>query len=141
MPIANQTLAKDAIYAVLKTAIEGSAYSALNIIYPDTQEDKPTDKHLRVYVDLTDERQRSIGGTGLRRYRVYGMVMIQIFTPFGNGEVLADDIAGVVKGAFRGVNTGADAITFRHARVVSVGQDGSWLQTNVTVEFDYDELA
>lgn len=141
MPVANQTVAKDAIYAVLKTAIEGSTYQALNIVYPDTKEDTPDGEHIRVFVDLTDERQRSIGGTGLRRYRVYGLIMIQIFTPFGNGEVLADDIAGVVKGAFRGVNTGADAITFRHARVVSVGQDASWLQTNVTVEFDYDELA
>jgi hypothetical protein len=141
MPIANQTVAKDAIYAVLKTAVEGSAYAALNIIYPDSQEDKPVDKHLRVYVDLTDERQVSIGGTGLRRYRVYGLVTVQVFTEFGKGEVDADAIAGVVKGAFRGVNTGADAITFRHARVVSAGQDGSWLQTNVTVEFDYDELA
>ena len=92
-------------------------------------------------VELTNEVQKSLGEVGNRRFRVYGMVMVQVFTKYGTGQVTADLISGVVKGAFRGVNTGADAITFRNARVVDVGHSGPYLQTNVFAEFDYDEIA
>ena len=143
MPITNTTAARDAIYGTLKDAVAASAYSTLPIYYPDVVKDSPDgdDEFLRVFVDLTNEVQKSLGETGNRRFRVYGMVMVQIFTKYGRGQVNADLISGVVKGAFRGVNTGADAITFRNARVVDVGHSGPYLQTNVFAEFDYDEIA
>lgn len=142
MPIANQTAGKDAIYACFKAAMAASSYPTTTVLYSDVVANKPPEgNHLKVFVDYTNERQVAIGGPLLRRYRVYGMVLVQIFTPYGKGEVDSDGISGVVKGAFRGVNTGADAITFRNARVITVGQDGGWLQVNVTAEFDYDEIA
>lgn len=143
MPITNTTAARDAIYGTLKDAMAASAYSTIPIYYPDVVKDSPDgdDEFLRVFVDLTNEVQKSLGETGNRRFRVYGMVMVQIFTKYGRGQVNADLISGVVKGAFRGVNTGADAITFRNARVVDVGHSGPYLQTNVFAEFDYDEIA
>lgn len=141
--IASTTAARDAIYGCLASALAASAYASIPVYYPDVVKDTPTGNaaFLKAYVDLTNEDQRSLGSTGNRRFRVYGMVMVQIFTPFGKGQVEADLISGVVKGAFRGVNTGADAITFRNARVVDVGHDGAFLQTNVFAEFDYDEIA
>lgn len=143
MPIANSTAARDAIYGCLKAAIDASAYSSIPIYYPDRVKSSPNgdDEHMKAYVDLTNEVQKSLGEVGNRRFRVYGMVMVQIFTKYGSGQVNADLISGVVKGAFRGVNTGADAITFRNARVVDVGHSGPYLQTNVFAEFDYDEIA
>lgn len=143
MPIANQTAARDAIYGTLKAAIDASAYSTLPIYYPDRVKETPDgdDEHLRAFVDLTNEVQKSLGEPGNRRFRVYGVVMVQVFTKYGSGQENADLISGVVKGAFRGVNTGADAITFRNARVIDVGHTGPYLQTNVIAEFDYDEIA
>lgn len=143
MPIASQTAARDAIYARLKTVIDASAYSALPVYYPDRVKTTPDGdtEHLRAFVDLTDEYQRTLGSAGNRRYRIYGIVMVQIFTKYGDGQERADLISGVVKGAFRGVNTGPDAITFRHVRVIDVGHSGPHLQTNVVAEFDYDEIA
>jgi hypothetical protein len=142
MPIANQTAGKNAIYACFKAAMDASAYAATPVLYPDVVADKvPDGNYVKIFVDYNTERQASIGGDGLRRYRIYGLVMVQIFTPFGKGEVDSDLISGVVKSAFRGVNTGADAITFRNARAITVGQSGAWLQANVTAEFDYDEIA
>lgn len=143
MPLANHGEARDAIYGCLKTAVEASAYSTLPIYYPDAVKAHPDgdDSHLKAFVDFTTERQTSLGETGNRRFRVYGVVMVQCFTAYGDGQVLADAISGVVKRAFRGVNTGPDAITFRNTRVVDVGRDGSYLQTNVISEFDYDEIA
>jgi hypothetical protein len=143
MPIANSRVARDAIYGTLKTAVESSVYFDIPIFYPDVVKTKPDGdtEYLKAFVDLTNERQASIGGHQQRRYRVYGIVMVQIFTKYGSGQEKADAISGVVKGAFRGVNTGADAITFRNARVIDVGHTGPYLQTNVVAEFDYDEIA
>lgn len=142
MPIANQTAGKNAIYARFKAVMDASAYAAIPVLYPDVVADKvPDGSFVKIFVDYNTERPASIGGPSLRRYRIYGLVTVQIFTPYGKGEVDSDLISGVVKGAFRGVNTGADAITFRNARAITVGQSGSWLQANVTAEFDYDEIA
>jgi hypothetical protein len=143
MPITSTTQARDAIYGCLQTAMAASAYASVPIFYPDAVKDHPNGQEtfLRAFVDLTTERQRSLGETGNRRFRVYGIVTVQVFTPYGDGQVTADLISGIVKGAFRGVNTGSDAITFRNTRVVDVGRDGTYLQTNVLSEFDYDEIA
>jgi len=143
MPVANQTAARDAVYGKLKAAVDASAYSTVSIYYPDVTGAFPeTDEaHLRAFMDYTDERQVTLGGSAGRRYRIYGIMTVQIFTPYGNGQRIADAISGVVKGAFRGVNTGADAIEFRRVRVIDVGQSGAWLQTNVVAEFEYDEVA
>ena len=143
MPIANSTVARDAIYGTLKTAVEASAFASLPVYYSDRVMTTPDgdDEYIRAFVDLTNERQVSLGPTSGRRYRVYGVVMVQIFTKYGSGQENADLISGIVKSAFRGVNTGSDAITFRNARVIDVGHSGPYLQTNVVAEFDYDEIA
>jgi hypothetical protein len=123
--------------------MDASTYAGIDIFYPDVRADDPPtgSPHLRVFTDLVEERQVTLGGIGGRRYRVFGLVTVQIFTPFGGGQKKSDEISGVVKGAFRGVNTGGDAIEFRNVRVVDVGQAGAWLQTNVLAEFNYDEFA
>lgn len=143
MPVANVTAARDAIYGCLKAAVEASALPTLPIYYPDSVKTSPdgNTNHIRAFMDLTTERQVAVGAHQQRRYRVYGIVTVQCFTTYGDGQTSADQISGIVKGAFRGVNTGADAITFRNARVVDVGKDGPYLQTNVIAEFDYDEIA
>lgn len=143
MPLSGATAARDAIYGCLKAKVDASAYSTMPIYYPDVVKASPDGNttHLRAFVDLTTEQPASVGGHQQRRYRVYGMVTVQCFTLFGDGQDSADIISGLVKSAFRGVNTGADAITFRNARVVDVGHDGPYLQTNVIAEFDYDEIA
>ena len=143
MPITNIAAARDTIFGLVKAAVDASAYPSLAVYYSDVVKDAAdsSDPYIVVYADHTAESQRTMGDVGSRRFTVSGMAMIQIFTPYGTGHVLADSISGVVKGAFRGVNTNLDGVWFRRARVVDVGQDGSWLQTNVTAEFEYDEIA
>lgn len=143
MPVSNITAARDAVYDRLKTVLAASAYPDIDVYYPDVTAARPDEEvpHIRVFMDHTYERQSSLGEVGNRRYRIGGIFSAQIFTPFGHGQVEADAISGVVKSAFRGVNTGNDAIEFRNVRVVDVGQDGAWLQTNVMTEFVYDEIA
>ena len=143
MPVTNITEARDAIYGALKAVLDASAYAGVPVFYPDVIKAKyPDDEpHIRAFADHTMERQVTLGGVGQRRYRVYGLVTVQIFTPAGQGQNTGDLISGVVKGAFRGVNTGADAIEFRNVRVVDVGTVEAFCQTNVQAEFEYDEIA
>lgn len=142
MPVASTTAARDEIYGLLKAAVDASPYSAVPVIYPDTVKDTPLDgtSYMKAFADLTNERTASLGPISGRRYRIMGLVQVQIFTPYGDGQATADLISGVVKGAFRGVNSPSDTIAFRNARAVDVGRDGAYLQTNVVAEFEYDEL-
>lgn len=142
MPVANATAARDEIYGLLKAAVDASAYATVPVLYPDTVKDAPSDgtSYLKAFADLTTERVASLGPISGRRYRVSGLVQVQIFTPYGDGQATADLISGVVKAAFRGVNSTSDTIAFRNARVVDVGRDGAYLQTNVVAEFEYDEI-
>lgn len=143
MPVANITAARDAIYGQLKAVLDASDYADVPVFYPDAVKPKypDHDPHIRVFTDHTMERQKTLGGPGQRRYRVHGIFTAQIFTPAGDGQKTSDLISGVVKGAFRGVSVGLDAIEFRNVRVVDVGNAEAFQQTNVQAEFEYDEIA
>jgi hypothetical protein len=67
-------------------------------------------------------------------------VTAQIFTEFGDGQVLADSLATVARDAFEGEVTSPGRVIFRNVRAVDVGPDGHWTQTNVLAEFEYDEV-
>jgi hypothetical protein len=142
MPVSSITDGRDQIYTAFKTVWGASAYSAVPIFYPDSKHTPPPNTSwVRITVTHTSNRQATLGNVdGIRRYRVYGIVTIQIFTPFGDGQALADLMAEVAKRAFQGVVTGADAVSFRNARIMDGRQDGQWWQTNVMTEFDYDEV-
>lgn len=51
---------------------------------------------------------------------------------------LATDLAVVARHAFEGKHVGD--VWFRNARIEEIGVDGAWFQTNVTVDFMYDEI-
>lgn len=142
MPVATITEGRDLIYTRFKTAWDASAYVLVPVFYKDAKGSPPPNTSwLRCTATHTAEQQVTIGGDpGNRRYRVRGIVTVQIFTPFGDGQDVADAMARVVKLAFRGKRTGLDSVTFRNARVMDGTQDGQWLQTNVMAEFDYDEI-
>lgn len=143
MPIADIATARDAIYEVFRAAWAASAYTAVPVFWPDVRKDFPTTgSWVRVHLQHNGERQRTIGGAvGNRRYGVWGILTFQVFTESGDGGDANDAMCKVIKTAYRGVNTGADAITFRNVRVVEAGQDGGFWQMNVMVDFDYDEIA
>jgi hypothetical protein len=144
MPIANLTEARDALYTPFLQAWAASAYSTVPVHYPDAIEEgnDASESYVRVHITHTNERQKTLGETGQRRYRLYGLINFQVFTPLNTGQIDADLMTTIIKNAYRGKNTGStDAITFRGTRVTEVGRDGGRLQTNVTVDFDYDEIA
>ena len=82
----------------------------------------------------------TLGGEGNRVWRSPGLVIIQVFTDLGANRKVNDDLVETAIAAFRGVSVGTDPrVRFRRIDAREIGADGPWWQTNVTVDFDYDE--
>lgn len=84
-------------------------------------------------------RQVSLGGLGWRSFERTGIIFLQVFTRVGNGLQESYQLAKVFLDAFEGVST-PGGVWFRNVKINEAGKDGAFSQTNVTVEFRYDEL-
>lgn len=144
--------AVDAILTRFNDTWEGDAESTgIPVAWPDAKFQVPTGQDAdddplpwaRVAINHNPGAggQATLSGdTGQRRYRRFGVVTVQIFTPFGGGQLKAHRLVRVAMSAFEGVDLAPSGVIFRNARFTEVGQDGAWLQTNVTADFEYDEV-
>lgn len=139
MPVASITEATRAMTDVFRTAWVASAYSAIPIYYDDVKKGPVNTAYVRFSIQHNENPSVSIGGQS-KRFRQYGVITVQIFTPSGEGRATNNLMTEVALRAFMGVNTGADAITFRDPTPREVGESGNFWQNNVLVEFDYDRV-
>ena len=91
----------------------------------------------RVTVRHQTSTQETIGGPSCRKSLVEGLLTLQIFTPAGDGHVLADQIADTMVAALRAAN--ASDLWFFQVRVNEIGQDGPWFNSNLLADFRYVE--
>jgi hypothetical protein len=139
--------ATDAILTQFKTTWDADSESmGIAVAWPDTKFAVPTsDGSSWARVTLIHNPgaggQATLSGdTGQRRYRRFGVITVQVFTPFGGGQTDSQALARVAMSAFEGVDLAPSGVIFRNARFTEVGQDGAWLQTNITSDFEYDEV-
>ena len=70
-------------------------------------------------------------------FRHPGVIIVQVFTPDGQGDGEARAIADDVVSAFQGVTDAG--IIYRAGSVNVIGADGNgWYQINVSIPFQYD---
>lgn len=95
----------------------------------------------RVSLRYGPSRQITFGPVLSRRFNRVGTVSVQVFEPLSsaNDLSLGSQLAIIARDAFEGRST-ASGIWFRNARITPIGADGAWYQTNVVVEFQYDEM-
>lgn len=93
----------------------------------------------RVTLLHNDGDQQTLGGIGNRRFNRLGVVIVQVFTPYGGGSTKADVLVPVARDAFEGKST-PGGVWFRHVREQDAGKSGQWQQTNVSAEYEYDEI-
>lgn len=132
------TQAIDGVLTKFRTAWLATGYDAF---YDDTPQDRGTDEDpwARATVQHVDGFMSSLKSpTGQARYERKGILTVQIFTESGSGLQAAYDLAKVVSDAFEGQSV-AGGLWFRDVRVREIGRDGAFRQTNVIVEFDYEE--
>ena len=93
----------------------------------------------RITILGADTVQASAGGPGKRRWRVWGQVTVQVFTPTKSGVLTAMEIADDVATSLRGVV--ASDVTLLASTVRPIGQDEQgWFQVNVDTPFRFDML-
>lgn len=142
-------VAKNEMQSQFRTAWDADAESTgILVLYWD-RPGKPPDgvdgdgnplPYARVTIQHIDGFQPTVGSAnGRRRFTHTGFLTIQIFTPFGTGELKSDRLIKVVKDALEGKTT-TSGVIFRRVRVNEVGQSGDWFQANVIATFEYDEV-
>lgn len=145
--------AVDAVMGLLRTAWLASATTQeIAVYYEDVVGDpKPgeeiTDPGLdelgkplpwaRFSMRHTSGRQDTLAPVGQRRFLAGGIVTVQVFTPFGDGRTLSDQVVAVVKTALRARHS--SGVWFNDVRIEELGQDGPWFNVNVVADFRYQE--
>lgn len=139
--------ARDAIIGQFRTAwLASGTTSGITLLYDDVEGDRPGHAanglptsfariSVRHFTNETETIGLGDGGKDLHR----GQVVVQVFTPKGDGYRVADPIAQVAKRAFqRRTITGIDG-WYTGATHNEVPADGPWSQINVVAGFAYSE--
>lgn len=84
------------------------------------------------------EQDTLAGPMGNRLFIRDGSVIVQVFTPLGEGLTRAYSLGKVAADAFEGKAT-PKGVWFRSVRLREIGPDGNWFQVNVTADFEYNE--
>lgn len=155
MPAPDTATARNEILSRLKAALDGSPYAGIAVVYDDAVADHPRGEQevvppadpvvpsgkpwLRVGVRHADGTQASLGSlNGKRRQEQSGVLFVQMFTPFGDGQKTADPLGDLILDAYRSGGATPSGVQFRSARRAEVGKDGAWFLTNCLVDFQYD---
>lgn len=110
------------------------------IIDPATRQivEQPDDAAwVRLSVRGAREEQASIGGAGSNRFRNYGVIIVQVFTPMREGPQAGRSIADVVGAIYR--RQQFSGITCRGASVRDLGKVAGWIQHNVEIPYFRDD--
>lgn len=134
--------ARDEMMAVVNTALTGYDANFPIEWYDDDSKRRPKDRsaHAEIGVYHTAGHQATMGSVATgRTFRRYGYVEVLVHTPEGDGLTLADELATIVHDALEGVTTSGGVI-FRNVRATEEGKSGSFRVTNVSADFEYDQI-
>lgn len=121
--------------------------AAVDIRWPNSDAGTEPDQAFpwaRVVLQHTAGGQYSLGIPGNRLWEHEGLLVIQIYVPVGRGLATARRLAMIAKNAFEG-KASPSGVWFRNCHFQEIGQDAenpetrAWDQTNVLVQFTYDE--
>ena len=150
MPV-SITQARDEIFGLLRREWEAESFKHTpdrkvpEVRWPGVEKKElpSTDAvWIRVSLQHTSSGPGALGKfAGKRLFTRTGLLVVQVFTPLSAdpGGDMNCRLSRVVQAAFEGDAT-EGGVWFRNATIREIGASDSWLQTNVTVSFTYDEL-
>ena len=107
--------------------------------YDNAPLDKPENAEwARITIKESESNQTSIGGS-TNQHRTVGVLIVQLFAPWGQGDKEARRLADVVKAAFLAITV--SGVRFRTPSVIPVGRTGDEWQINVSCPFEKDDIA
>ena len=130
--------AQDIMFGRFKSVWDPTTYEAF---YQQVREQKPDNQSPWAYVTLgsVDSRQSSLSGaSGSRVFTRNSYMTIQLFVHSGKGLQLVNTLCKLLTDAFEGYSSGG--VWIRNTEVSSSMRDGSFVQTNITINFTYDEV-
>lgn len=149
MPITNNREAQAVVLGILKDAWASSTYASVPIVWDDIDEgDGPPDEGpwIEASVSFVAAPQRGFGGpdaTKKRKFRVFGLLSIGVYTPRGEGRVDNMLMCDVLLRAYQTAPTNGDAIQFRNIHqedpTGDARGDASYWKSMVYADFDYDQ--
>lgn len=91
---------------------------------------------IRPTITQTLSELTTVASPGKGNYREYGILTVQVFTEQNKGSRPNATLADGVAALFRGYNE--ERLYMHEARINRIGSDKEFFQTNVLVEFYYD---
>lgn len=133
----NPGAAKDIMLAVFRDAWVDNGQNIDRVVWDDQPYNIPDGSApwARVTVKHDSGAVRAFG-EGQALHSNSGTLFIQVFTPTGNANLSAYNIAYPVVKAYRAAKTD---VWFRNTRLKEVGNSGAFEQTNVLTDFSYDD--
>jgi Bacteriophage related domain of unknown function len=138
MPCLSYTDARDQIFAIINAAwADNGPVQWPDMVNPDIP---PAGSWIRVTLRHQTGEQVSLSdASAKKRWSRVGTVWIQVFTLPGDGGELNYQLSHTMATAFEGVAT-SGGIWFRNVRLNEIGPSNGYTQSNVLVEFEYDEI-
>lgn len=126
--------AQDAVYDGVKTVWDGSAFSAVPLLWLGFRQDPPQDgtAWVRGQMQHVTGGDDAIGG---QFFKQEGVFIFEVYASDEDGGEEALDMSNVLLSALEGQKYGG--VWLRRARIRSMGIQGPWYRTNVTVDFEY----
>lgn len=140
------TQARDQVMQTIKDAWDASGTTAsIALLYDNVRAD-PIGNDAngnplpwgRATVRTFTSPQDLIKGDGSGIYQTEGRLVVEIYTPVGDGHALTDAIVEVLKTATRNQRT-SGGLWFFEGVPNEVGLDGAWFRTDYTSRFRYHE--
>jgi hypothetical protein len=139
--------ARNAVGSLVNLAwLAAPVSSAIPMLWDNVKGDKPGEDgsttNVAPYAETTIRVIDSPQTTqGRRRFTTTGVVTVQIFTAFGDGNTLGDTLSQVILNALRGHVGSTDGFWVFDIVPAEVGRTGPWFQMNVGASFSFQELA
>lgn len=132
---------EEAIDDMQKMVLDAWGPTGHEIFWESVEADRETDDTAWAISNIrhVSGRQENLGGIGNRSFLRTGIIFLQIFTRVGNGLQESYQLAKVMADAFEG-RSSPNGVWFRNVRINEVGKDGTFSQTTVTIEFQYNEV-
>ena len=138
----NSSDAIDVIGDIFRDAWIAYGLDAARIKWPNVPNEKPAGElsWARVIFQHVTGNQTSLRSADMsRRFSATGFVTCQIFTPIGDGSVASYSVGQHILDAFRIAQH--STIWFRNGRLIErPSGDEVFMQTNVIVDFSYDDV-
>lgn len=115
-----------------------STYPQIPLFWDNVEEAHPADQ-VWVYATLLPGNSRLAGLGGdpsSRRWRVVGVLVLQVFTPLLEGVSKAEELTAGVTDNFQGRTIGN--VLFRETSLLRLGLSGAWFQHNISTSYQFD---